>query len=239
MTFALRQTSSAPRIGWWSAAILIVTLGLFSSQWCVSSVPLHSQMRACMNKELCAALYNSEDSEVTFQDGERAQPLRTTRTKRRRKDREKSWSQYGGSPVTLGLCDFLRLCTRTGVRLCRGAVRAYKRSAERVGFYRRKRTAKSPIFLKYLRVFFFLFFFFRPRTNPTLPPCPPPAKLTCFWLTSLHHLQVSPLLSRCFGVREAFDYRAVGTWRGNFVAWARAGPVPTGCSSPLLVEPCS
>lgn len=51
---------------------------------------LNSQMRACMNKELCAALCNSDDSEVTFQDGERAQPLRTTQTKRRKKEREKS-----------------------------------------------------------------------------------------------------------------------------------------------------
>lgn len=30
-------------------------------------------MRACMNKELCAALDDSEDSGVTSRDGERAQ----------------------------------------------------------------------------------------------------------------------------------------------------------------------
>lgn len=191
-------------------------------------------MRACMNKELCAAPYYSEDSEVTFEDGEGAQPLRTTHTKRRRKEREKSWSQFGGSPVTLGLCDFLRLCTRTGVRMCRGAVRAYKRSAQSAFAFI---TAKSPIFLKCLRVFFFFsfrfFFYDRAPTPPaTLPPCPPPAKLTCFWLTSLHHLQVSPLLSRCFGVREAFEYRAVGTWRGTL--WCEPEHVQSLQAAPLL-----
>lgn len=74
---------------------------------------------------------NSEASEVTFQDGEGAQPLRATHTKRgKEQGKKEACTEFGVNPVTLGLL-FLRLCTRTGVRMCRGAVRAYRRSALR------------------------------------------------------------------------------------------------------------
>lgn len=85
-----------------------------------------------MNKELYAG--QTIAKEVTFLDGEGAQPFRTTHTKRRkkqkRKKKNKPCTEFGGNPVTLGLL-FLRLCTRTGVRMCGGAVRPYRRSALR------------------------------------------------------------------------------------------------------------
>lgn len=181
-----------------------------------------------MNKERRTPLCHGEDSEVTFRDGEGAQPLRTTHTERRRKEKKKSWTHFGRNAVTLGLrfspavhahwCAYVQRC---GARLP-------PQRTERVRFYHCK--CKSQIFLKVPRGCFF-FLQARLQSHP-LPGPPPPAKLTRFWLTSLHHLQVSPLLSRCFWVREAFEYRAAGTWWGKFVVRARAGPVPTGCSPP-------
>lgn len=153
-------------------------------------------------RALCRA-NNSEASEVAFQDGEGAQPLRTTHSKRRKEQGKKACTEFGKNPVTLGLL-FLRLCTRSGVPMCRGAVRAYRRSALR---------AHSLLSLQNVKV---IFFFKVPQgfglyNRASSNPPPPTAKLTNMGLTYLPSPPpgVTAVIS-VFWVREAFEDRGVG-----------------------------
>lgn len=108
--------------------------------------------------------------------------------KNRKEKKNKPCTEFGENPVTLALL-FLRLCTRTGVRMCGGAVRPYRRSALRAHLL----LWKSPIFLSTPEVRALRSRVFK------ITPLPQPNQVTWVWLTSLHHFQVSPLLSRCFG----------------------------------------
>lgn len=144
-----------------------------------------------MNKELYAG--QTIAKEVTFLDGEGAQPFRTTHTKRRKKQKRKKKKTslvpslegtQSRSVCYFSGCARALVCGCAEVRCAPiGAARS-----ERICFYK-----KVPFFLSTPGVRALRSRVFK------ITPLPQPNQVTWVWLTSLHHLQVSPLLSRCFG----------------------------------------
>lgn len=122
---------------------------------------------------------NSGDSKVTFRDGEGATPLRTTHTKRRRKEkkRKKSCPQFAGKPGR----DFSG-CARAPVCGC-AEVRCapVKRGALRGLFAFITANVKVRFFLKHPRVSGFL----QPRVFRAHPPSSSPSSQTSASLTYL------------------------------------------------------
>lgn len=155
-----------------------------------------------MNKELYALQTIAKPRRWHFRM-EKAHSHSAQLIQKEEKSREKkACTEFGENP--LGLL-FLRLCTRSGVPMCRGAVRAYRRSALR---------AHSLLSLQNVKV---IFSFKVPRgfglynRASSIPP-PPTAKLTNMGLTYLPSQPpgVTAVIS-VFWVREAFEDRAVGT----------------------------
>lgn len=119
------------------------------------------------------------------------------------KNREKkACPEFGGNPVTLGLL-FLRLCTRTGVQSCGARLQA-QGAPSAFAFTIAK--CKSHIYFFKVPQVFGLY----NRASSEAPP--PTAKLTNMGLTYLPSPPpgVTAVIS-VFGVREAFEDRAVGS----------------------------